>query len=169
MSALVFLHEPNSLRHLSSGGTSASSPFEELMQSADWEQVFVDNSDLSTPDRWEWERGSDPHFVMVNSDMALVRNLTGEMDTTTGEVANCQIRCNRANLNNCSPKRCPHAPETFGIVAEYTFDNAQFITDFEDAFKRMLIKGCDSCTTCASPPCTVPTITRRNLRGGDSN
>ena len=142
------------------------------MNSANWQQVFIDNTNLTTPDRWEWERGSNPHFVMVNSDMALVRNLTGEIDPLTGEVADCQIRCNRQNLNNCNPKRCPHAPETFDIVVEYKFDNDQFIGDFEDAFMRMLNKGftatsptIDGCNVDLTPPCIVPEISRRQLRG----
>lgn len=154
------------------GGASATDLFENHMKSANWEQVFIDNSLLTTPDRWEWERGTNPHFVMVNSDMALVRNLTGEIDSSTGEVANCQIRCNKVNLNNCSPKRCPHAPETFDIVVEYKFDNDQFIIDFESAFKRMLNKGFDStspnpdgCDVALTPPCNVPATARRNLRG----
>lgn len=154
------------------GGSDASDTFENFMASSNWKQVFVDNTDLTTPDRWEWERGTDPHIVMINSDMALVRNLTGEMDPDSGEVADCQIKCTRSNLDRCTPKRCPHAPETFDIVVEYKFNNTQFILDFEDAFLRMLNKGftatnptIDGCDVDLTPPCNVPATSRRNLRG----
>mmetsp|Transcript_24567 Transcript_24567/g.52939 ORF Transcript_24567/g.52939 Transcript_24567/m.52939 type:complete len:1002 (+) Transcript_24567:237-3242(+) len=143
------------------GGTDADSDFEDLMDGGRWQMAFVDNSDLTTPDRWQWERGTDSPFVMVNSDIALVRNLTGEIGED-GEVANCQFRCTRTR---CTPARCPHAEETFDIVTEYAFDNEAFLIDFEDAFKRMLNKGFDSSAGCLSPPCEVQTITRRSLRG----
>lgn len=144
------------------GGQNASSPIDELVDAGNWAQVFVDNSGLSTPDRWEWERGTNPnHFVMVNSDMALVRNLAGEIGTD-GQVAGCQFKCNR---RNCPLPACPHAPETLGIAAEYKFDNGLWLEDFEDAFKRMLNTGFDSSAGCLQTPCAVPSSSRRNLRG----
>lgn len=149
------------------GGSDASSTEDELIDSANWEQVFVDNENFTAPDRWEWERGNPgSHFVMVNSDIALVRDLAGEIGDG-GEVSGCQFKCNR---RNCALPACPHAPETLGIVAEYKFDNALWIEEFEDAFKRMLKHGSYIATDekwaiCDEAPCTVGEVARRNLRG----
>lgn len=147
------------------GGQNASSPVEELVAASNWQQVLVNNSDLDgIPNRFEWERGSDPHFVMVNADIALVRDLSGHIsadEATAGQV-DCQFRCNR---RNCNPVACPQAALTFNIAAEYKFDNAAFLEDFENAFKRMLSKGIDVSAGCLSYPCTAPVTSRRNLRG----
>ena len=135
------------------------------MDGSNWEQVYIDNAadGYTTPNRWEWERGTNPHFVMVNSDISLVRNLTGEIGAE-GEVGGCQFKCNR---RNCALPACPHAPETLDIVAEYKFENAVWLEDFESAFKVMLETGqYDTGGPCESPPCTAFWAeARRNLRG----
>ena len=56
--------------------------FEAMMNAAGWQQEFIDNTALGTPNRWEWERNTNPHFVMINSDIALVRDLS---DDGTGQ------------------------------------------------------------------------------------
>mmetsp|Transcript_30181 Transcript_30181/g.65163 ORF Transcript_30181/g.65163 Transcript_30181/m.65163 type:complete len:1030 (+) Transcript_30181:308-3397(+) len=154
-----------SLADCDTSANSVDDCVNDLKNSNRWEQVFVENSEpeFSTPDRWEWERGTNPdHFVMVNSDIALVRDLNGLM-TDDGEVSTCQWKCNR---NNCALPACPHAPETIGVAAEYASDNGLFLEDFESAFKTMLAHGqYDTSAGCASPPCTVGAEARRNLRG----
>ncbi len=81
------------------GGLSPSDDFEILMESADWEQVYVNNENIGTPNRWEYERGVDPdHFVMLNADIALVRDLSGLIEDDEGKVSGCQIRCGRRNM-----------------------------------------------------------------------
>jgi len=136
----------------------------ELKDANKWEQVFIDNSDLSTPNRWEWERSFslDSHFVMINSDIALVRNLTGLMDTD-GRVSTCQWKCNRPV--RCGKPACPHAPETISIAAEFASDNGLFLEEFESAFKAMVAHGqYDTSAGCTSPPCTVGAKARRNFK-----
>lgn len=64
--------------------------FEALMNAAQWEQVFYNNSAFGTPDRWEWERGTNPHFVMLNGDIALVRDLSDHIEGEDGQVS--QVR-----------------------------------------------------------------------------
>lgn len=131
------------------------------MNGAGWEQVFVDNSEFTTPDRWEWERGTNPHFVMVNSDIALVRDLSAHLQAD-GKVDTCQFRCNR---RNCPLPACPHAAATIGIAAEYKFDNGLWLEEFEVAFKKMTNKGFASAPCAETLLCKVPATARRNLRG----
>lgn len=150
------------------GGEDADSDFEDLMDGPPWEMEFIDNvnSGYSTPDRWQWSRNPDSPFMMVNSDMAIVRDLSDGYIGDDGEVADCQFKCNRPA--GCTPERCPYAEDTFDIVAEYAYDNDAFLVDFEDAFKRMLNQGfvASSEPVCVSDTCTNTweTIERRNLR-----
>mmetsp|Transcript_26642 Transcript_26642/g.53379 ORF Transcript_26642/g.53379 Transcript_26642/m.53379 type:complete len:1010 (-) Transcript_26642:117-3146(-) len=146
------------------GGASDLDDFETLMESADWEQVYVNNEDIGTPNRWEYERGVDPHFVMLNTDIALVRDLSEGLIGDEGEVSECQVRCGRRNGNGCALPRCPHAEETWEAVKTYKFDNEEFLADFEVSFKKMLTTGAETDAGCASSLCTVPTISRRNLK-----
>jgi len=144
------------------GGQNASSPEEDLMRGSDWQQVFVDNTGLNTPNRNEWERGVNPdHFVMINADMAIVRDFNGFMDHSgpaSGQVT-CEFRARR--------NRCPKALETFDIAVEYKFDNDLFVEDFEDAYKRMMKTGFVASQCPDLELCRVPVIsrTRKLLRG----
>jgi len=146
------------------GGASESDTFEALMESADWEQVYVNNEEIGMPNRWEYERGVDPHFVMLNADIALVRDLSGLVEDDEGKVSSCQIRCGRHNGNGCALPRCPHATETWDAVVTYKFDNEQFLADFEKAFNKILTTGVDTSAGCVSPPCSVPSISRRTMK-----
>eukprot|EP00984_Skeletonema_dohrnii_P008222 scaffold3016_cov114-Skeletonema_dohrnii-CCMP3373.AAC.1 len=125
------------------GGASDLDDFETLMESADWEQVYVNNEDIGTPNRWEYERGVDPHFVMLNADIALVRDLSEGLIGEEGEVSECQVRCGRRNGNGCALPRCPYAEDTWEAVKTYKFDNEEFLADFEVAFKKMLTTGAE--------------------------
>jgi len=144
------------------GGAAATDAVEELMKGSGWEMAFVNNENFTTPNRWQWERGTNPnHFVMVNSDMAIVRNLTGQIEAS-GEVNSCQFRCNRPNPSNCPRPACPYAPETIFIAAEYKFDNALWLEEFELAFKLMVETGpFDTSQPCAEPPCVLQSLTTR--------
>lgn len=149
------------------GGASEADvdDFETLMQSADWEQVYVNNEAIGTPNRWEYERGTDPdHFVMLNADIALVRDLSGLIEDDEGKVTQCQVMCGRRNGNGCALPRCPHAAATWDAVVSYKFDNEQFLADFETAFKKMLTTGADTSAGCVSVPCSLPSISRRILK-----
>ena len=148
------------------GGTLAefeNGNFEPMMNSANWQQVKIENADVAAPDRWEWERNTNPHFVMINSDIALVRDLSDDgsgaslIDDDEGQVSRCQFRCNSNGGTGCGLPRCPHAALTFDVAAEYKHDNAKFLEDFEAAFLKVLENGFDSSAGCVSPPCTVPT------------
>ncbi len=72
------------------GGTLAdfeAGDFEAMMNAADWQTAFYNNTEFGTPNRVQWERRTPPdHFVMLNSDMALVRDLSGLIEDEDGQV-----------------------------------------------------------------------------------
>ncbi|KAL9185694.1 hypothetical protein ACHAXT_003471, partial [Thalassiosira profunda] len=134
------------------GGDAATAPNNNttLIESAGrWEQALVDNSDLADiDDKWQWELNN---FVMLTSDIAVVRDLDGLIEAD-GSVPSCQFKCTRAN--NCPAQpQCPwsNAYETLLIAEEYKHDEASFLVDFEDAFLQMLEFG--DYTTDENGPC----------------
>jgi hypothetical protein len=64
---------------------------------------------------------------MLNADMALVVNLGGDIDSTTGEV-------------DCAIGICSEA-STIDQVAIYAGDNALWLEQFRDAFVKMTLNG----------------------------
>lgn len=156
------------------GGTSATDEFETLMNAGSWSMTLVDNEGegYDTTNRWQWERGTNEEkmFVMLNSDIAIVRDLSDDGSGNSyidadGMVSGCVFKCKKQNGNGCTLPRCPYAAETWDIAVEYRFDADSFMTDFEDAFTRMLEWGeYDTSAGCFSPPCTLESIARRNLR-----
>jgi hypothetical protein len=143
--------------------------FEELYHAPQWTQLAVDNSDLvEIPDQIMWNHtkkidgpddNRDPEMrIMLNSDIALVRDFSNHFDANTGEVT-CLFRSRRpADLDNL----CPHAVQTFDYMAEFKFDNSLWLSEFRNVFQKMLVHGFDDSSGCTSPPCAFPT-TERNL------
>lgn len=150
------------------GGTVEGDDFETQMNAGNWTMNFVDNSERDTPDRWQWERAGnnvDNRFVMVNSDIALVRDLENQIDADTGEVANCLFRCKRQQGNGCDKPRCPYAAQTFDIAATFKYDQAAWLVAFESALKDMLTEGADTSSGCAtSVPCIIQSTNGRQRR-----
>lgn len=94
------------------GGQFANSTEEEHMNGGNWQQNEVDNSDLTIDNKWQWERNGpvgEPPFVMLNSDIALVRDLDGFIGSE-GNVTGCQFRRNR------NPQRCPKVSASGSVV-----------------------------------------------------
>ena len=67
-----------------------------------WDLEFIDNTEIGTSNRYQWFHVKDAAardddtinleiLVMVNTDIALVRDLEGYLDTTTGEVTGCNF------------------------------------------------------------------------------
>ena len=135
------------------GGESADDPVSVLVESApDWARLAVDNSDLpDMPNRFQWELHS---HVMLNADMALVRNFTGQIDSN-GNVS-CAFR---------SPNACPAAVQTLGHAAVYRNNNQLWLEDFRDVFEIMLNypfitgSGCPGINLCYIA--TLPTVAAR--------
>eukprot|EP00978_Attheya_sp_CCMP212_P011504 scaffold28405_cov49-Attheya_sp.AAC.1 len=143
------------------GGRDATDDIEELADAPQWTQNFVDNSDvIRAPDRFQWERngnrgrgrgrgGGRGTVIMLNSDIAITRNLTGHLGPT-GE-ADCTFR-------GSPPNRCPIATESLLLAAEYKFDNTKFLVDFADVYNKVLVQGYGT-PTCVTPPCPL-TVSR---------
>jgi hypothetical protein len=150
----------------------AINDFEAAMFAPAWDLEFIDNSDtdFGTPDRHQWFHQKDAtrddageinleKLVMLNSDIALVRDLDGYLDTSNGHVSGCQFRCLNNGCQNSELPRCPHAQQTFDFVREYEGDNLLWLNDFSAAFRKILMRGYETDDgTCADPPCflTVP-------------
>lgn len=82
---------------------------------------------------------------MLNADMALIVNVArNTVDANTGQV-NCVI--------GGGPGSCPLA-STFGLVARFAGNNADWLNVFEDAFDIMIHKGCTRDAGCTTGLCT---------------
>ena len=116
------------------GGNSLNDPLETLINGApNWRRDVEDNRDLPEfRNRHIWTgfpRGQK--IVMLNSDIALVRELDN------GNMApNGRVSCNFINAN-----RCPHARQSFQFAAEYTFDNRLWLRDFRQVMDIMIFNG----------------------------
>ena len=125
-----------------------------------WTLAAVDGSD-----RRQWEHISTtgpcraleggvclPARVMIDADMALVRDLSAE---PRGAAA-CTFGCGPTGEDDdCAGVAgvCPVA-STFGVVAEFSQSGAAFIAEFEAALKAMILNGYDI-GPCPAPPCAV--------------
>mmetsp|Transcript_30388 Transcript_30388/g.45995 ORF Transcript_30388/g.45995 Transcript_30388/m.45995 type:complete len:511 (-) Transcript_30388:384-1916(-) len=151
----------------------AISAFEAAMFAPAWDLEFIDNTQIGKSSRYQWFHQKDANrddaadinldkLVMLNSDIALVRDLDGYLNPETGEVTGCQFRClNNACAGSATP-RCPHAAQTFDIVVEFEGDNLVWLDEFSAAFRKMLIRGyeaevgvsCSELTPCVLTPLT---------------
>lgn len=129
------------------GDTSGplSSDLNVLFDAPNWNQVLVDNSaDPEIPNRHVWEHNNNRGVtLMTNSDIALVRDLSNNID---GSRSTCTFKRGR------SP--CPAAAETLRIAAEFKWDINLWVEEFRDVLVKMLGNGYTS-ETCNSPPCQI--------------
>ena len=109
---------------------------EDLAEEApNWRFDNVDNAGLTDsegraiPNRFQWERRN---LLMMNSDIAIVRDLTGRID------ANGDVDCTFQVANRGS--RCPLA-ETLTKAGIYRDNNRAWLEDFQEAFQMMLEKN----------------------------
>ena len=125
-----------------------------------WTLAAVDGGD-----RRQWEHVSTtgpcrdleggvclPARVMIDADMALVRDLSAE---PRGAAA-CTFGCGPTGEDeDCAGVAgvCPVA-STFGVVAEFSQSGAAFIAEFEAALKAMILNGYEI-GPCPAPPCAV--------------
>jgi hypothetical protein len=82
----------------------------------------------------QWVRAGPRTGVMLNADIAIVRDLGIENDLDASGRAQCSFR------NNPFPRTCPSA-ETLTKAAVYRNDNAVWLADFKTALTMMLEKG----------------------------
>lgn len=126
---------------------------EQVENAPNWQQVFVDNSDLSNsiPSRYQWEGYPNGiRIVMRNSDIALVRQLDGDNKAENGRV-DCQFVPRGGDKVTCPMSRT----DLFTEMVKYRNDNQKFLEDFRDALTKMTQTGysvdsssCDSDGVC---------------------
>lgn len=141
---------------------NAINDFEDAMFAPAWHMEMVDNSDLGTPNRYQWFHLKDQtrdddtinfeKIIMLNADMALARDLEGHLEED-GNVETCQFRCLNNICKRDSPPRCPHAQQTFEFTKEYGANELLWLNDFSAAFRKMLIRGYDKDSACTDFPC----------------
>merc|ERR1712242_210182 len=99
-----------------------------------WTQETITNTDPDIPTRTQWRRGrNNPNGdIMLNTDIALVRDLDGRIDDSDGSVS-CRFR------NGRNP--CPAAQATIAFMAKFKFDNDQWLLAFRDVLTKMIKHG----------------------------
>lgn len=156
---------------------------EDIFFTTKWTQETIDNRNKGTPDRVQWFHLKDANKtnpvnpgekrqerpIMLNADIALVRDFDGYLNGGTGEVG-CQFRC-------CPDKEvpvCPAANLTMWIAAEFKFNNTMWLGEFRDAFDKMLmnryVASSPSCDAGEVPCVLEPSSSSsaaRLLRGQD--
>lgn len=128
------------------GGDSPNDSLLELYDAPNWNLDDVNNANLAgIPSRFQWERrsgrgngnGGGGRIIMLNVDIALVRDLTGFVDPDTGDV-DCEFK----RPDDGQPA-CPMAENTMRLSAQYKFDNELWLSDFRNVLNRMLVNGYD--------------------------
>ena len=133
-----------------------------------WTQELVHNNG-TIPSRYQWintDQCETEQPIMLNSDMALVRNLTGHMADDENGIPG-QVDCafkeeepvrrrlgkgkdtkgKKVKPEEVSAKlqpqvaACPVASDTIDKVFEYSQNNALFLNDFEEVLDKMLRNG----------------------------
>ena len=108
------------------GGTSANDSLLALRNITIWRRLSVNNSALvGLPDRHQWRKGKK---VMLNADMALIRNFAGKI-LPSGKVT-CTLAAGR--------NMCPVALDTIRHMAAYRNNNQLWLDDFRDVFTFVL-------------------------------
>ncbi len=132
------------------GGSGGLSDSEATMAAApDWTNNFINNSDISgMPSRWQWEQNG---LIMLDSDIALVRDFSGQIDSTTG-----QVTCPFSASSSGDVSACPFASVTGQFVAQYKNDELLFLNDFRNVFSAVLVHGYDTSVSCGNSICPLP-------------
>jgi hypothetical protein len=109
----------------------------------DWEFTMLDNSGLGDiPDRGQWVHETNGRqVVMLNSDIALVRNLERGVNIRDGGRVTCPFK---------GESRCPVADETFQHVINYRSNRERFLEDFHEAFEIMITRGYRATGSCGN-------------------
>jgi len=121
-----------------------------------FEQELTTNQGRPFPDQFFWRRtnntdgqfGPNDNFgqFMLNSDFALVVDLTDYLETDGSGQASCVI--SSSGTTSGTSTICPASP-LLPIVQEYAASNDDWIVDFRTAYTKLLSSGCDA-TTCTS-------------------
>ena len=91
---------------------------------------------LTDTKRWQWELDG---LMMLNADMALVREFEVENDNKAGIKAG-QILCPLL-VSNENQSKCPFANITKTFVEQYKDNQTLWLHDFKEVFAAMLVNG----------------------------
>jgi hypothetical protein len=106
----------------------------------------LQNNSIPFTNKFLWRENGRPGF-MLNADMALAVDTAGFLNATSGAVT-CSLP---VRLNAPPPPFtiCPNAP-LLATANRYALDNAAWVTDFRDAFAKMVNAGCNAPTVCTA-------------------
>ena len=141
------------------GGNSPNDTFVNLFDGPRWDQQVVNNADLTNiPNRVQWIHAGPNQTVptiMLNADIGMVRDMTDFLNGATGQ-STCLFACgNRLTCPPSGPPACPFASQTFNLSVAYKFNNTLWLTDFKNAFNKMIVKGYSTSAGCVKPPCIL--------------
>mmetsp|Transcript_16603 Transcript_16603/g.24533 ORF Transcript_16603/g.24533 Transcript_16603/m.24533 type:complete len:184 (+) Transcript_16603:1519-2070(+) len=126
------------------GGTSVRSPLRVLINDAPaWVRHFESNSDLTEfDDHHIWlgtpEGQEGRIIVMLNADIAVVRDLNDDNMKEDGEVT-----CGFVEREFDPDPVCPHAEGALEHAARYRFSNREWLVDFDATLRKMVRNGYD--------------------------
>jgi hypothetical protein len=112
---------------------------DQVERAPNWQQVFVENSDLDdTPSRFQFQGyPQGKKIVMMQSDIALVRQLHNGNLAPNGKVA-----CQFVSRGGQGVETCPMSRiDLFAEMVKYRNDNRVFLQDFRDALIKMIQQG----------------------------
>ncbi len=128
----------------------------------------MNNSDIpNTPNRYPWEHplvnSTSTNILVLNSDIALVRNLIAYLNASTGEVTYAFL-CRNGNCSvpNKGRPACPYASDTSNFVAQYKHDMLLWLNVFKTVFRKMLVHGYDTSTTGTNIICPLTKVPTSN-------
>lgn len=113
------------------GGSSVDDPTSIHINGAPpWRRDFEDNNDLDEfGNNFVWTGFPEGRkIIMLNADIAIVRELTDQNMNANG-VVDCEF---------INEGRCPVAQRSFQFAVEYTFDNLLWLRDFREVMNIML-------------------------------
>lgn len=131
---------------LTSSTTERVGIFDRRLKGGDFPSNDDDDDDDDDNDNGGGD-SSDFRFFMLNSDIALVANLEGHLDSRTGKVS-----CVLGESRNLPP--CPLA-STFRRTELYSLNEGQWMNDFRNVYMKMLMIGQNPPSQCSNPPCLL--------------
>jgi hypothetical protein len=93
-----------------------------------------------------WRENGRSGF-MLNADMALAVDMTGFLNATSGAVS-CALSVPRYAPSPTLPL-CPASP-LLATANRYATNNVAWVTDFRDAFTKMVNTGCNAPSICTA-------------------
>jgi hypothetical protein len=136
-------------QNLVGGSGGASDSIRTMTLAPDWSNNFIDNSKIANiPSRWQWEQNG---FIMLDVDIALVRDFSDALDEGTGRVT-CSFL---PPSSSTSGTGCPFASVTGVLVAKYKNDELLWLSDFRDVFIKVLLHGYDTHQSCGESLCRL--------------